>query len=78
MKEKGLNYLTYKGFRGTIEVSENDNCLYGKVQGLSKMLLSYEGNTLDELEAGFKDAVDEYIDDCKNNNVECCLPSVWK
>lgn len=69
MKEKEFNHLVYKGFTGSIEVCEESNYLYGKVQGLSKMLLSYEGNTLEELENDFRDAIDEYIDDCKKHNI---------
>ena len=44
-----MDYLEYKGYKGSVEYSKDDNCLFGKVQGLSKELITYEGQTLDEL-----------------------------
>ena len=41
-----MNTLTYKGYIGSIEVSEDDNCLFGKVLDLpNNTLISYEGET---------------------------------
>ena len=31
-----MDYLEYKGYKGSVEYSKDDNCLFGKVQGLSK------------------------------------------
>ena len=44
-----MNRLEYKGYYGSIEYSAEDNCLYGKVLGMPKDLISYEGNTASEL-----------------------------
>ena len=30
-----MGYLKYKGYTGSVEYSEEDNCLFGKVQGMS-------------------------------------------
>ena len=35
-----------------------------------KSLLSYEGNSVQELEQVFQNVIDEYLDDCKERNVE--------
>ena len=43
-----MDYLEYKGYKGSVEYSKEDNCLFGKVQGLSKELITYEGQTLEE------------------------------
>lgn len=32
-----MDYLEYKGYKGSIEYSKEDDCLFGKVQGLGKM-----------------------------------------
>ena len=48
---------------------KNYNCLFGKVIGI-KSLLSYEGNSVQELERGFRNVIDEYLTDCKERNVE--------
>ena len=49
-----MDYLEYKGYKGSVEYSKADNCLFGKVLGMSKDLILYEGNTIDELRADFE------------------------
>ena len=48
-----MDYLEYKGYKGSVEYSKADNRLCGKVLGMSKDLILYEGNTIDELRADF-------------------------
>lgn len=59
-----MDYLEYKGYKGSVEYSKADNCLVGKVLGMSKDLILYEGNTIDELRADFEAGVDSYIAGC--------------
>ena len=33
-----MDFLEYKGYKGSVEYSKEDNCLFGKVQGMSKAL----------------------------------------
>lgn len=54
------NLLSYKNYNGTVEYSNEDGCLFGKVIGL-KSLLSYEGGSVQELEEDFRAAVEEAI-----------------
>lgn len=61
--------LSYKDYNGTVEYSDDDKCLYGKVVGI-KSLLSYEGVSVQELEKSFQSTIDEYLADCKERNVE--------
>lgn len=63
------NLLLYKNYNGTVEYSRDDGCLYGKVIGI-KSLLSYEGNSVQELEQDFKNVIDEYLKDCEERNVQ--------
>ena len=62
------NLLSYKNYNGTVEYSMEDHCLFGKVLGL-KSLLSYEGNSVQELEEDFKNVIDEYLQDCEEQKV---------
>lgn len=62
------NLLSYKNYNGTVEYSKEDHCLFGKVIGL-KSLLSYEGNSVQELEEDFQNVIDEYLFDCEERNV---------
>ncbi|MBV6749963.1 type II toxin-antitoxin system HicB family antitoxin [Pseudomonas chlororaphis] len=61
------NQMHYKGYYGSIEASVEDNCLFGKLQFI-RALVSYEGQTVAELEAAFKEAVDDYLDTCQQLN----------
>ena len=36
-----MDFLEYKGYKGSVEYSKEDNCLFGKVQGLSKDLIAW-------------------------------------
>ena len=61
-----MNKLEYKGYYGSIEYSESDNCLFGKVLGMPDNLMLYEGNTETELYNDFKEAIDVYLDYCQS------------
>ena len=56
-----MGLLKYKGYTGSVEYSKEDNCWFGKVQGMSKHAITYEGQTLDELKQDFEGAVDDYL-----------------
>ncbi|NVZ24859.1 type II toxin-antitoxin system HicB family antitoxin [Pseudomonas gingeri NCPPB 3146 = LMG 5327] len=58
------NQMHYKGYYGSIEASVEDNCLFGKLQFI-RALVSYEGQTVAELETAFKEAVEDYLDNCQ-------------
>jgi len=59
--------LHYKDYVGSIEYSEEDNILYGKVLGIRSLIL-YEGKDVNELLNDFHQAVDFYLNDCAKNN----------
>ncbi|MGI6182391.1 MAG: type II toxin-antitoxin system HicB family antitoxin [Agathobaculum sp.] len=63
------NTITYKGYIGTIEFSEEDCIFFGKVLGLHS-LISYEGATAKELLDDFHGAIDDYLQACADNGIE--------
>ncbi|MBR2524709.1 MAG: type II toxin-antitoxin system HicB family antitoxin [Clostridiales bacterium] len=63
------NIMEYKGYIGSVEFSENDFLLYGKVQGI-RSLISYEGTTARDLVDDFHRAVDDYLALCEEENTE--------
>lgn len=66
-----MNTMTYKGYIGSIEVCEEDNCLYGKVMSLpGNTLISYEGETVAELREDFHTSVDDYIAQCEAEGIQ--------
>ena len=63
--------LEYKGYIGSIEYSKDDNCLYGQVLGLNQnVCIIYEGNTAEELYSDFRNGIDHYLEDCKNDGTQ--------
>ncbi len=69
-----MGYLKYKGYTGSVEFSDEDNCLFGKVQGLKGTLISYEGMTVDEIREDFEGAIDDYLESCKERGIEPAKP----
>jgi predicted HicB family RNase H-like nuclease len=56
--------MTYKGYLGSVHYSDEDRVLYGKVEYI-RSLISYEGTDVDSLRRAFEEAVDDYLDLCK-------------
>ena len=62
--------MKYKGYWAEIKYSDEDECFYGKIEGLKNTLISFEGQTVKELKKDFKDAIDFYLEGCKIDNTE--------
>jgi len=56
--------LTYKGFVGSVHFSADDSVFHGKIEGIDD-LVTFEGASVEELTAGFKEAVEDYLQLCK-------------
>jgi predicted HicB family RNase H-like nuclease len=65
-----MDYLEYKGYKGSVEFNKADNCLFGKVLGMKKDLIIYEGDTLEDLRKDFEAGIDDYISGCEANGVK--------
>lgn len=57
------NTMTYKGYTGTVEFSEEDGCLFGRVIGIND-IISYEGQSIPEIRQDFQEMIDWYLKDC--------------
>ncbi|MCL2459614.1 MAG: type II toxin-antitoxin system HicB family antitoxin [Desulfobulbus sp.] len=55
--------MACKGYIGTVEYSEEDNCLFGRIGGC-RDIISYEGESVVEIRQAFEDAVDDYLKHC--------------
>ena len=56
--------LSYKGFSAAIEVDDDANLLCGRILGIRDVVY-FEGKSLDEIKATFKEAVEGYLEDCR-------------
>ena len=63
------NFLHYKNYTGSVEISGEDGVFHGKVIGI-KALISFEGETVSAIIDDFHDAVDEYLEFCTKNGKE--------
>jgi predicted HicB family RNase H-like nuclease len=61
--------LKYKGYHGSTEYSLEDDCLHGRLLGINDVI-TYEGNSVKEIKAAFKDSVDDYLAFCKETGKE--------
>lgn len=55
--------LKHRNYYGSIEASPEDKCLYGKLQFI-RALVSYQAETVAELEQAFIEAVNDYLETC--------------
>jgi predicted HicB family RNase H-like nuclease len=58
------NLLHYKGYVGSIQFIEDKEMFYGKLEFIND-LITFQGTSVKELKEDFHEAVDEYIEDCK-------------
>ena len=65
-----MGFLKYKGYTGSVEYSEDDQCLFGKVQGMTKDRITYEGTTVEQLTEDFHEAVDDFLRLCQEKGIE--------
>lgn len=56
--------MKYKGYTTQIEIDETAGILFGKVLDLKDMI-TFQGNTVQELEREFHDSVDDYLSWCE-------------
>ena len=57
------NALSYKGFYGSVEFSDEDNVFFGKIIGINDHI-TYEGDNVKGLRSDFQESVDEYLETC--------------
>lgn len=56
--------LRYKDYMSTIHFSAEDEVFHGKVIGIND-LVTFEGHSVASLKKAFKEAVEDYLDTCK-------------
>lgn len=63
-----MNTLKYKNFIGSVNFSEEDDVFFGKIEGVNA-LVTFEGQTVDELKEAFKKAVSDYLELCSKKGI---------
>lgn len=55
--------MMHKGYAAHIEYSDEDGCFIGRVAGI-KPILTFHGDSVDEIRQAFQEAVNFYLDSC--------------
>lgn len=63
------NLLRYKGYTTAIEFSAEDGMLFGKLDGIGD-LVNFMGENAKEVEQAFHEAVEDYLDFCREMGKE--------
>jgi len=64
------NILQYKGYAGNVQFDPDDMIFYGRVMGMKKAHIAYEGKNVDDLVKDFRDAIDDYLNMCAEDGIE--------
>jgi predicted HicB family RNase H-like nuclease len=56
--------MKYKGYIGRVSYDDEAKIFHGEVIGL-KDVITFQGTTVKEIEASFKDSIDDYLKWCK-------------
>ena len=56
--------LQFKDFIGSVHYSAEDDCFFGKIEGIDDMV-TFEGRDVDELKLSFREAVEDYAKLCR-------------
>ncbi len=59
-----MENFEYKGFQGSVRFYAEDRTFHGRLLGVDDVV-SFEGSSVDELEAAFHEAVDDYMELCR-------------
>ena len=72
-----MNTMNHKGYTARIEYDERDNLFVGRILGLRAMI-SFHGETVDELRKEFVAAVEDYLNDCMQQDITPEKPASGK
>ena len=59
-----MNTMTHKGYAARVEFDAEDRILVGHIAGI-RDIVGFHGESVDELEAAFHEAVDDYLAVCE-------------
>jgi len=69
--------MSHKGYTARVEYDERDNIFVGRILGI-RSIISFHGETVAELRNEFEIAVNDYLDECKQQGVAQEKPASGK
>ncbi|MBK8505964.1 MAG: type II toxin-antitoxin system HicB family antitoxin [Saprospiraceae bacterium] len=61
--------LKFNDFIGSVHFSSDDEVFYGRIEGIND-LVTFEASTVSKLKKAFKEAVEDYLELCKETGKE--------
>ena len=65
--------MSYKGYSATIDYDPDTEVSFGTVSN-ADILASFRGRTVKDLKNSFRDVVDSYLEDCRENRISVKEP----
>lgn len=59
-----MNAMNYKNYVAKIEYSDEDDCFIGHIAGINDVI-GFHGDSVAQLHQAFEEAVDDYLETCK-------------
>ena len=72
-----MSAIKYKGYAARIDYDADDRIFVGHLVGI-RDIVGFHGTTVEELEAAFREAVDNYLAACARLNQQPCTPASGK
>jgi predicted HicB family RNase H-like nuclease len=72
-----MNIMSHKGYNARIEFDDRDNIFVGRILGVRTMI-SFHGETVAGLRSEFERAVDDYVNECKEQGIKPEKPASGK
>jgi predicted HicB family RNase H-like nuclease len=72
-----MNTMTTKGYTARVDFDERDNVFVGRVLGV-RDIISFHGETVDQLRGEFESAVQDYLTDCEERGISPDRPTSGK
>ncbi|MDR0472259.1 MAG: type II toxin-antitoxin system HicB family antitoxin [Treponema sp.] len=63
-----MKTMRYKDYAARIEYSDEDKCFVGHIAGI-RDIVGFHGESVDELNTAFQEAVDDYLEVCEKENI---------
>lgn len=63
------DFMQYKDYYGSVHFDDEDLIFYGKIEFI-RALVSYEATDAKGLKKVFEEAVDDYLETCRNQKIE--------
>ena len=66
---RGLNMMEYKGYIGIVEYDSEAKLFHGDVIN-TRDVITFQGTTVEEIERAFSGSIEDYINWCKEDDIE--------